>query len=51
MKLLTLAVQLNHLLYDSNTEDQKKVVQYTQTAANRQMQLTNRQTGSRFAAK
>ena len=28
-----------------------RVVQYTQTAANRQRQLTNRQTGSRFAAK
>ena len=27
-----------------------RVVQYTQTAANRQRQLTNRQTGSRFAA-
>ena len=29
----------------------RRVVQYTQTAANRQRQLTNRQTGSRFAAK
>ena len=29
----------------------ERVVQYTQTAANRQRQLTNRQTGSQFAAK